>query len=78
VVGIESLTVLKPEPVEVFLTLFGGKTRAFSGYGSSFPRERSCFLLTIDAATIANVVRTAPMPQENTSDVFRGSVVLII
>ena len=46
-------------------------------YGSSSPRSRNCFLRTMQAATMANVVRTAPIPQLKTSAVERGSVSLI-
>ena len=42
--------------------------------GSGMPLSSICFRRTIDAATIANVVRTAPIPQLKTSAVFRGSV----
>jgi hypothetical protein len=74
-----TLTVLKPEFPGVLkaLPLPTGNISAFSGYGSSIPRARTCFLLTSDAATMANVVRTTPMPQENTSAVFKGSVAVI-
>lgn len=43
-------------------------------YGSGIPISRSCLRLTSEAATMAKVVRTAPIPQENTSDVLVGSV----
>lgn len=46
-------------------------------YGSGIPREMSCFRLTREAATMAKVVRTAPMPQEKTSAVVSGSVARI-
>jgi hypothetical protein len=72
------LTVLIPETPDMGERLFVGKARLFRGYGSSILPARSCCLLTMDAATIAKVVRTAPMPHENTTDVFRGSVALMI
>lgn len=55
----------------------GPFTGGFNAYGSGIPREISCFRLTKDAAIIANVVRTAPMPHENTKAVSNGSVALI-
>lgn len=63
----DALTVLIPdrEPTDLV------------AYGSSSPRSSSCFLRTMHAATIANVVRTAPMPQLNTNAVERGSVSLM-
>jgi len=42
--------------------------------GSGKPLSTSCFLLMIRAATIANVVLTAPTPQLKTRDVRKGSV----
>jgi hypothetical protein len=38
------------------------------------PRTSNCLLLTTSAATIANVVLTAPIPHENTNDVLNGEV----
>jgi len=67
------LTVLDPE-LEMGMGPFAG---GFNAYGSGIPREISCFRLTKDAAIIANVVRTAPMPHENTKAVSNGSVALI-
>jgi len=42
--------------------------------GSGKPLSTSCFLLIMRAATIANVVLTAPTPQLKTRDVCKGSV----
>jgi hypothetical protein len=47
---------------------------AFEEYGSGPPFAMICFRRTREAATIANVVRTAPIPQEKTRAVFVGSV----
>ncbi len=46
----------------------------FIAYGSGPPLSIICLRRTREAATMANVVRTAPIPQENTSAVFAGSV----
>ena len=46
-------------------------------YGSSRPRSMNCFRRIMQAATMANVVRTAPIPQLKTSAVDRGSVSLM-
>lgn len=58
-------------------TANGFGTATLLVYGSSIPRTMSCFRRMMHAATIANVVRTAPMPQLNTSAVVTGSVSLI-
>jgi hypothetical protein len=42
--------------------------------GSEKPLSTNCFRLIIWAATIAKVVRTAPIPQLKTNDVRKGSV----
>jgi len=42
--------------------------------GSGKPLSTNCFLLMMRAATIANVVLTAPIPQLKTRDVRKGSV----
>ena len=62
-----ALTVLMPDLDPTDLAL----------YGSSRPRSINCFLRTMHAATMAKVVRTAPIPQLNTSAVDNGSVSLI-
>lgn len=46
----------------------------FIAYGSGPPLFMICLRRTREAATMANVVRTAPIPQENTSAVCAGSV----
>lgn len=48
-----------------------------TAYTSPLPALIICFLLTICAATIANVVLTAPMPHVKTSEEMVGSVDLI-
>ena len=50
----------------------------FKAYGSGKPLSISCFRRTKDAATMAKVVRTAPIPHEKTRAVWVGSVSLII
>lgn len=46
----------------------------FMAYGSGPPWFMICLRLTNEAATMAKVVRTAPMPQEKTRAVLVGSV----
>ena len=50
----------------------------FRAYGTGKPLSIICFRRTKDAATMAKVVRTAPMPQEKTRAVPIGSVSLMM
>lgn len=61
------LTVLVPLPSTVVDK--DGVPITLLAYGSSIPLSISCLRRTSDAATIAKVVRTAPIPQEKTREV---------